>query len=184
MKKYIIICLSFLIVYSGKSLAFGGQKITSFYADGLTEGTYVIKNKSVDKVIRPKDANTNDGTVMEAFGFQPWTCVGWNFHASGSDSFFLENVFSGKTLTAGSPEGSDAVQQTLPAAASLAPKYKFVSLGGNTYLIENQNGLCLTADKKSDGSIHIIFAKPNGSDGQKWEVEKAPDHLLGPVAKK
>jgi hypothetical protein len=150
------------------------------------EGKFVIRNRANGKMIRPEGAKADDNVPAETYTPRPWTCVVWEFHPQGENTFTLENILSGKTLAAADkPAGSRVIQVPLSSNDSLAAKYNFILASNNSYRIENSSGLYLTADaNETNGITHLTFSTLSETDNQKWEILKAPSRLLGPVAKK
>src|ERR1700742_2772242 len=68
-------------------------------ADGpAAEKSYQIRNCKFDRLLRPRDANSANGTRIVLYPAEPWKCMTWKTHAAGDLAFQLQNHFTGKTF--------------------------------------------------------------------------------------
>ncbi len=145
----------------------------------IIKGTYAIKNVQTAMLLRIKDANKTDGTPLVAYNPVNWKCATWNFNHINGQTYFLENLFTGKTIqtiTSKSIAG-DALRQQ-PINNTISQQYEFIPVEKGIYLIKLKGtDLYITsADDERTVNAPIILSKKNGSKLQQWTIyEQHPD---------
>ena len=142
-------------------------------AQEIITGTYAIKNVQTGMVLRIKDANSKDGTLIVAYDPVNWKCVTWDFKHVDGQTYQLQNLFSGKTLQpvkANVVEGNTLEEQ--PLMNNAVQQYEFIPVEKNVYLIKLKGtDLYITpADEKGTVNSQIILAKKDGSKLQQWTI--------------
>ena len=163
---------------------FLGARVTAENAVTITANgkapeatTYQIRNAKYHELLRPKDANSANGTPIVLYPAQPWKCMTWRLQPAGEASFHLKNLFTSKTIYAGSdtnaPQQSVA-QEPLAKAGGESPTWRFLQLADGSFeIVDAQSGNALTAAKEDDGySFKIVTAPWQKLDEQKWILEK------------
>lgn len=142
----------------------------------LEPATYQIRNKQYQELLRPKDANSAEGTQMVLYSPQPWKCMTWKVQPATNEGYSLRNVFTSKTFAAGKAgESSTAVVQvTFSRQPENVPVWQFTKMSDGTYEIsEVKTSKALTAVPDVDGYGERIVLQPwQDSDAQKWELLK------------
>ena len=143
--------------------------------------TYQIRNVKYDELLRPKDANSAEGTTIVLYPAQPWKCMTWRLkpETNSTTTFWVKNLFTSKTFHADSGSTPNATQQRVtevqfPKDGSQTPGWQFVRLDdGNYKIIDAKSGNAVTA-VKDDGAdeAHIVTAPWENQDSQKWHLEK------------
>jgi hypothetical protein len=143
--------------------------------------TYQIRNVKFQDLLRPREANSANGTPIVLYPAQPWKCMTWRLQPVGDSAFHLKNLFTGKTFRADTNAPQSAVTQIpLANAGGDSPAWKFNRLADGSYEIaDSHSGKALTAVKSAaDDSIEIVTAAWQNLDTQKWILEKmAPKQL-------
>lgn len=62
--------------------------------------TYQILNVKFGDLLRPRDANSANGTPIVLYSAQPWKCMTWRLQTAGESAFHLKNLFTSKTFCA------------------------------------------------------------------------------------
>ncbi len=150
---------------------------TSFAADGpAATKSYQIRNCKFDELLRPRDANSADGTRIVLYPAQPWKCMTWKLLPASDSAFQLQNHFTHKTFEAKKNEtDTPLVQVPFDRDSSRRPAWKFEKLPDGFYRIsEVASGKCLTASSKE----LVILASPEQKREQEWElIETDPEKL-------
>lgn len=138
----------------------------------IRENSYAIVNVVTGKVLRIKDANSNDGTPIVSYSPVNWKCVTWDFQQSKDGAYRLKNLFSEKTLGP-SPDGKTLEEQTL-VSGSEDQLYEFIPAGNDTYFIkQRKKGLFVTpADEKGTVDEPVVLQVKKNTDIQKWRLRE------------
>lgn len=138
----------------------------------IRENTYAIVNVVTGKVLRIKDANSNDGTPIVSYSPVNWKCVTWDFRQSKDGAYRLKNLFSEKTLGP-SPDGKTLEEQTL-VSGSEDQLYEFIPAGNDTYFIkQRKKGLFVTpADENGTVDEPVVLQAKKNTDIQKWRLRE------------
>ncbi len=145
----------------------------------LVGQSFQIQNVGQKLLLRPRDANSADGTPLVLYPAESWKCMTWKVRPAG-DGVRLINHFTDKTLTpntAPNEAGETPVQQH---AAAKTPtdieQWRFVPLGDDTYRIEHiKTGQALGAN--ADGNV--VVGKWSDSADQKWKLLPKPVKFTG-----
>jgi len=152
-------------------------------ADSLKPVTYQIRNVKYLDLLRPREANSADGTPIVLYPAQPWKCMTWRLQPTGESTFQLKNLFTSKTFTAQgetNAAGRSVAQVPLPKDAGASCSWQFVKLADGHYKIaEPISGRVLTAVKNLGASeASIVVAPWQDRSEQKWVLEEiAPKDL-------
>lgn len=150
-------------------------------AGKLTPGkSYQIRNKKYGDLLRPKDANSADGTPIVLYSPETWKCMTWKIHSSGESRFQLQNHFTSKTLAVEADSGAAVKQVPFGNNAEQRPSWQFEKQSDGTYKISDpKTGKALSAMKDgSFSSVKVTVQAWQGSDEQKWElIETDPKQL-------
>ena len=60
----------------------------------IIKGTYAIKNVQTGMLLRIKDANKKNGTLLVAYTPTDWKCMTWDFKHIEGQTYQLENLFN------------------------------------------------------------------------------------------
>ena len=173
--KKLKLLLGALAIFSGHPNAF---------AQAAPEATtYQIRNVKHQELLRPRDANSANGTPIVLYPAQPWKCMTWRLQPAGESVFLLKNLFTSKTISAGfDTHGSQSfvTQVPLAKAGGESPAWQFSKLpDGNYKITGNKSGKALTAVKTAgEDEAKIVVAPWQNSDEQKWILEKMDPKLL------
>lgn len=134
---------------------------------GPDEGFYQIRNRKMDALLRPKNANNANGTPIVLYPAEPWKCMTWKVRAAGTNAFELQNYLTRKTFVAETNGAQTALVQTpVDHDTSKRPTWSFTRLPDGFYRIENAStGQALTG---SEGQVRLApwAEKPE----QEWEL--------------
>ena len=138
-------------------------------------GTYQLRNQKYKDLLRPRDANSAEGTRIVLYSAQPWKCMTWNLQPAGAGAFRMQNLFTSKTISADSKENQaqqPVIQVRLDKEAG--PAWQFTKLEDGSYKItESKSGKALTAVKAGDdGEAKITIEPWRDQAEQKWELQK------------
>jgi hypothetical protein len=144
-------------------------------AKAPTPGTYQLRNQKFKELLRPRDANSAEGTRIVLYSAQPWKCMTWNLQPAGAGAFRLQNLFTSKTIAADS-QATQAQQPVIQVRLDkeASPTWQFTKLEDGSYKItESKSGKALTAVKTGDDSEAKITIGPWCDQAeQKWELQK------------
>jgi Ricin-type beta-trefoil lectin domain-like len=135
--------------------------------------SYQIRNKKYGDLLRPRDANSANGTPLVLYPAEPWKCMTWKLSSAGESRFFLQNHFTSKTFSPKAGEEKQAAVAQVPFGKSEEerPAWQFTKLADGTYKITDaKTGNALTAVKPADSSARIVVQPWEDSDAQKWEL--------------
>ena len=147
----------------------------SVYADTVTNvapKSYQIRNVKFGDLLRPRDANSANGTPLVLYPAQPWKCMTWKLLPAGDSVFQLRNHFTSKTFAAGATNQvpSPVVQVPFAKDADARPAWQFVKLSdGTCEIVDVKSGHALTA-MKSDDAPKIVLEPWSNQPEQKWEL--------------
>lgn len=138
------------------------------------QGTFAIKNVENGMLLRPKNANHQDGVSIVLYRPTNWKCLTWDFHNTATNTYQLENLFTGKTFQ---PEdtvnidGTPLVQMPLDSANS-AQQWEFISAGENRYRIRLKATELYITPADDDGAINskVILAPKESNKNQIWTI--------------
>lgn len=139
--------------------------------------TYQIRNVKHQELLRPRDANSADGTPIVLYPAQPWKCMTWRLQSAGESGFHLKNLFTSKTISAGfgmSEAQPSVTQIPLAKDGGESPAWQFTRLADGSYKIaDSKSGQALTAVKNAgEYEVKIVVAPWRNLDEQKWVLEK------------
>jgi hypothetical protein len=138
--------------------------------------TYQIRNVKDGELLRPRDANSANGTPIVLYPAQPWKCMTWRLQAAGDSAFHLKNLFTSKTFCADTNTDNprpSVTQLPLPKDGSLAPAWQFVHLDDGSYRIaDGSSGKVLTAIPDGSDGFKIVAEAWQNLEEQKWRLEK------------
>jgi hypothetical protein len=142
--------------------------------------SYQIRNKEFGDLLRPRDANSADGTPIVLYSAQPWKCMTWKCTAAGESQFFLQNHFTSKTFAAKTDDSGAVAQVPYGKTTEGRPAWQFTKLADGTYKItEAKTGKALSALKDASGSgVKIVLQPWSDSAGQKWELTETDPKSL------
>lgn len=143
--------------------------------------SFQVRNVQFDRLLRPEDANSANGTRIVLYSAQPWKCMTWKFHPAGTNLFQLENHFTGKTFAGKDTSAAAPVAQVpFKGANSNPPKWEFIKLtDGNYRIAEPQSGRVLTAVKpEGEFTVRIELTPWQDTAAQKWELLKTDPSKL------
>ncbi len=139
------------------------------------DGSYQIRNKKHNDLLRPRNANNSDGTPIVLYSPQPWKCMSWRLKSGPQSSYQLINYFTSKTFQPASAELSAAVIQATPKQDAQKQFWQFVPVGDHLFRIVNlETGNVLTAYEKSSYEVIIQLSPWENKEEQKWELLDLP----------
>jgi hypothetical protein len=149
----------------------------AFAADAPEATTYQIRNVKHQELLRPRDANSANGTPIVLYPAQPWKCMTWRLQPAGESAFHLKNLFTGKTFcTSADTNAPQQFVTQIPLAkdGGESPAWQFTKLDdGNYKIADSKSGKVLTAKKSAaDSEAKIVTAPWENQDEQKWILEK------------
>ena len=138
------------------------------------QGTYAIKNVQTGMLLRMKDANGKNGTLLVAYTPTNWKCMTWDFKHIDSNTYQLKNLFTGKTFQpkAGETAAGIVLEEQPLVNAQASQQYDFILVQKNVYLIKQKGtDLYITpVDKNGTENTGITLAKKDGSKLQQWTI--------------
>ena len=139
--------------------------------------TYQIRNVKYQELLRPRDANSANGTPIVLYPAEPWKCMTWRLQPAGESAFHLKNLFTSKTICAtgdASAPNNFVTQVPLTKDTNASPAWQFIKQAdGNYEITDVKSGQALTANKEADsGALRIVTAPWQNQDEQKWTLEK------------
>ena len=139
--------------------------------------TYQIRNVRHQDLLRPRDANSANGTPIVLYPAQPWKCMTWRLQPAGESAFHLKNLFTSKTICAGTDTNAPqqfVTQVPLAKNGGESPAWQFNKLAdGNYEITDSKSGKALTALKNANEyEVKIVVAPWQNLDEQKWVLEK------------
>ncbi len=136
--------------------------------------SYQIRNKKFGDLLRPKDANSAEGTRIVLYPAEPWKCMTWKLKPAGESTFQVQNHFTSKTFIVNTSHSETNVIQTAFAKeAGERPVWRFTKLPDGSYQITDvKSGAALTAIDGAGHSNRVVVAPWQDKDDQKWELEK------------
>lgn len=175
---------SWKIAFLAAALAFTAQPVTAAEsgtqpgATGPIDGkSYQIRNKQYGDLLRPRDANSANGTAIVLYPAQAWKCMTWRLSSVGDARFALQNHFTSKTFTAGQKEeGATRFVSQVPLDKEPAkrPDWQFTKLPDGSYkIMDVKSGTALSAQKTEAGSEVVVGLQSWADrDNQKWELQE------------
>ena len=145
--------------------------LSSFAADtnqNLAVGSYQIRNRKFDQLLRPENANSANGTHIVLYPAQPWKCMTWKLLPASEGGFNLQNHFTSKTFESKTNAPNSGVVQ-IPWAKEISnrPAWRFTRLADGFYQITDaRSGECLTASSQDV----ITLAPWKETPEQEWEL--------------
>ena len=146
-------------------------------SEKMISGSFMLRNKRIGLVLRPKGAEDADGVSMVLYPEQNWKCLSWKFEHVKKQGYRIINHFTNKTFHPKS-EKDDTPKVVVQVTPDTTPDqyWKFTSIGDGLYRIENVvNGLALTPMAVDEGvNTPIGLAPWHNTDDQKWELLEKP----------
>jgi len=164
MKRMLFACVALFICTVAHA---GADTVTN-----ATPKSYQIRNVKFGDLLRPRDANSANGTPLVLYPAQPWKCMTWKLLPAGDSVFQLRNHFTSKTFAAGATNQvpSPVVQVPFAKDAAARPVWQFVKLAdGTCEIVDVKSGHALTA-VKSDDAPKIVLEPWSNQPEQKWEL--------------
>ncbi len=177
MMRFKLIVLSAAAAFVSLGLLAADSPVPSSSSQPSAGKSYQIRNKKFGDLLRPRDANSADGTPIVLYPAQSWKCMTWKFAPAGDAQFHLQNHFTSKTIAASSASGDKPApvsQVPLGKKADESPTWHFTRLDDGTFKITDaKTGKALTASKDSgDDEVKIVLQKWTGTEEQKWEISE------------
>ena len=174
MKKIISLLIALTVSFGG-ACAFAEDASANAKVPEAT--TYQIRNVKHQELLRPRDANSATGTPIVLYPAQPWKCMTWRLQPAGESAFHLKNLFTAKTICAGSDTNAPSpsvTQVPLAKDGGESPTWQFTKLEDGSYKItDSKSGQALTAVKNAgEYEVKIVVAPWRNLDEQKWLLEK------------
>ncbi len=126
----------------------------------IIKGAYAVKNMETGMLLRIKDANNRDGTLLVAYSPVNWKCMTWDFKHLEGETYQLKNLFTGKTFQPkNSPSPGIGLEQKPLNAEATNQQYEFILLKENVYEIKLKGtDLYLTPSDKNGATNSAIIA--------------------------
>ena len=139
--------------------------------------TYQIRNVKYQELLRPRDASNATGTPIVLYPAQPWKCMAWRLQPAGASAFHLKNLFTSKTICAGSDTNAlppSVTQVPLAKDGDESPTWQFTKLAdGNYEITDRKSGQALTAVKNpGESEVKVVVTPWRELDEQKWQLKK------------
>lgn len=173
LRSIVFVAATFLLLSRIVSSAWSGENGKSPPGKGNAAKSYQIANKKYGDLLRPKDANGQDGTPLVLYSAQRWKCMTWKLAPTDNSCFTVRNHFTGKTFGVGS-KGNAIIQAPLTKDPAKAVQWRFMKLADGKYRIADpKSGNVLTAVKDDTGEeIRIVILPWSEKDEQKWELQE------------
>ncbi len=162
-------------------LFLGASMIRADVSNPVVGDSFQIESAaSPGRLLRVKDARSENGTPMVLYPKVAWKCMTWELQADG-DGFRLRNHFTRKTLgptTKPSDAATPVVQKPLEKEPSASEAWRFDPIAdtdGLVRLVHIESGNVLEAN--DDGGI--VLARPSDSPGQRWRLLPKPEKFTG-----
>jgi hypothetical protein len=143
-------------------------------AKALAPKSFQIRNHKYGDLLRPKDANSADGTPIVLYPAQPWKCMTWKFQLSGESGIQMQNHFTSKTFAAKTGDQAQVPISQIPLAkdSQQRPTWQLTRLSDGSYKIADaKSGKALTAAKaESDSAPRIVLEAWHDGADQKWDL--------------
>jgi hypothetical protein len=163
----------FLAAFSLVAVAADNDTGKSGLSETATE-SYQIRNEKFGDLLRPRDANSANGTPIVLYSPEPWKCMTWKLHPVGAGEFCLQNHFTSKTFVTQTNSDLPALVQTgWSREAGERPRWRFTQLTDNVYKITDpKSDAALTAVEGKNGTVRVVLAPWQDHPEQKWRLEK------------
>lgn len=152
------------------SIGFFAVTLAAFCAGGSSgpdEGFYQIRNRKMNALLRPENANSADGTRIVLYPAEPWKCMTWKVKAAGGIAFELQNYLTRKTFATGTNDAQAVVVQApFDRDASKRPRWKITKLADGFYRIENDR----TGQVMTGSEAAVTLAPWAEKPEQEWEL--------------
>ena len=174
LEKITLLLVAFAVLFGGV-FAFAENAPANAKVPEAT--TYQIRNVKHQELLRPRDANSANGTPIVLYPAQPWKCMTWRLQPAGESAFHLKNLFTAKTISAGADTNAPSpsvTQVPLAKDGGESPTWQFTKLNdGNYKITDSKSGQALTAVKAAgESEARIMIAPWQNLDEQKWLLEK------------
>ncbi len=157
----IFICLLALIIFTVSTAA--AQTI---------QGTFAIKNVQTGMLLRPLEASNKNATPIVSYQPTNWKCMTWDFKKAGDQTYYLQNLLTGKTFQPASktPADGTALEQQ-PIEEGPAQQWEFIAAKNNAFMIRLK-GTELYITPSEEGSINskILLEKKKAGESQLWTI--------------
>jgi hypothetical protein len=168
-----------LVLLFGCVGAFAGDTQSGSDPDATT---YQIRNMKYRELLRPRDANSANGTPIVLYPDQPWKCMTWQLQQVSESVFCLKNLFTSKTFCSGADTNALSSVSQVPLGKTLVASsaWQFTRLEDGSYKIsDSKSGKVLTAAKSPEQSeARIVVSSWQNLDEQKWVLIKLDPRQL------
>jgi len=137
------------------------------------KGHYAIKNVKTGMLLRVKDAHSENGTPLVAYGPENWKCMTWEFNTTGVHVYQLQNLLTGKTFQPStSPAAGVPLVEEAIGNGSATQQYEFIKDKEDGYLIrlKGTNWYVTPEDKKGSSNSAIVLAAKTDTPDQLWRI--------------
>ena len=156
------------------AIALGAAATTG--PSSLAGQSHQIENVAQSDLLRPRDANSANGTPIVLYSHQDWKCMTWKLEAVGDD-VRLVNYFTHKTFYPdAAADGSAVTQHPAAKPAGDAEKWRFIPVDGGHYRLEHAatgKTLAVTADG------NVVIETYTGAATQQWKLLDKPAKFTG-----
>lgn len=129
-----------------------------------------------DLRLRPRDANSADGTPIVLYPSQDWKCMTWKLEPAGDgNAVRLMNYFTRKTFYPDA--GTTAVTQHKAAKTPAEiERWRFIPTADGAFRLEHvATGKTLTIDAAGK----LTMQPYTGAAEQQWKLVDKPEHFTG-----
>ena len=138
------------------------------------KGSYQIRNVEFGDLLRPRGANSEDGTPIVLYPRQDWKCLTWKCEPSLEKGYRLINHFTLKTFIP-DPEAKGATLPLIQVSNGEKTKtesWQFFEIEKGVYrIVHVGTGKVLTA---VEGGRKVVLAADEGRDSQRWQLLPRP----------
>ena len=140
----------------------------------VINGSYAIKNVQTGMLLRPQEANKRDGTPIVLYNPVNWKCVTWNFKAVEANTYYLQNLFTNKTLQPvdAQPTEKTTLEQQPLSSTNAHQQWEFVPVASKVYLIRLKGTALYLTPATPEGAVKssVELARRKKDHSQEWTI--------------
>lgn len=155
------------VIVLGAAAAVLGPRLYKNYRRKVgTQNAFLIKNVASVLVIRPRNAEIDDGVPIVQYTPQNWECTTWQMIGIGTDTYLLKDLYTQKSLA---PDNQGMLAQ-VPLGGNVNQHWVFAEVVPGQFTIRLADAELYLTSPNREVNARLQLAAPTNTDNQRWTL--------------
>lgn len=160
------------IIVAGATAIFGHRLVKNYRRKIQTPDAYMIKNVKSGLVIRPQNAEIEDGVPIIQYTPQNWECTTWQMIGIGDNQYLLKDLYTQKSFAPVGTADTGSLLEQKPIGNDEQQHWQFNLQGDGSYTIQLAGSdLFITSNSQKVNDSLTLEARSN-DDSQLWTLHQ------------